>query len=302
MDAAVVSEQAVHPVFSGSTHWGRILQSCFAPPRKPEEDAPRASRSSRERPRKGAARVSDVSEETRRQLSAGLLETASLAEALAIDMEALFQAAFPEHAEDFSARLRPGDGISRRMAAAGECLHEVLGLEGMETVAAHPSDMVRGWAAFMIGAAPGLPLAKRLDRVRLVADDNHFAVREWAWMAMRPHVAQDVDWALALLLPWVKDGSARIRRFAVECTRPRGVWSAHLPELKAQPEKALALLEPLRAEKDRYPRDSVGNWLNDAAKTRPEWVRELCARWRRESFAPETERICAKALRKAGRA
>jgi 3-methyladenine DNA glycosylase AlkC len=47
-------------------------------------------------------------------------------------------------------------------------------------------------------------------------------------------------------------------------------------------------------------RDSVANWLNDAAKDQPAFVRETCARWRRESQTAETAYIAKRALRSIG--
>lgn len=230
-----------------------------------------------------------------RALDRGQVETKNLAECLAVDQAVLMRAVVPDLAWEFdpSARLP----ISRRMAAAGALLQTRLTSDALEALRMHPADTVRGWYAFAVGAIPELRLDERLHRIRSLADDAHFGVREWAWLALRPHVAADIDTAIALLAPWTREPSPYLRRFATEATRPRGVWSAHIDALKRDPARGLPLLEPLRADPVRYVQDSVANWLNDAAKTQPDWVVALCTRWRAESPGEATARICTRALR-----
>ena len=71
-------------------------------------------------------------------------------------------------------------------------------------------------------------------------------MREIAWMAIRPAIATDLNAGLTLLEKWSTDKAENIRRFASECTRPRGVWCQHIDALKEKPELALPILESLK--------------------------------------------------------
>lgn len=248
-------------------------------------------------------RVADIAPARLALLNAGTIEAATLTECLAVDFAALMQAALPDIGDDAVATMRQagGEGISRRMALAARLIHERRGMGLMEDLRSHPSDTVRGWGCFMVGAAAHLSLADRLALIRPFADDPHFGVREWSWMAVRAHIAADPDPAITLLAEWTNEPSERLRRLASEATRPRGVWCAHIGRLRQSPEMALPILEPLRADPAAYVQDSVGNWLNDASKDRPDWVRSLCDRWSAESPALSTARICKRALRSIGR-
>jgi 3-methyladenine DNA glycosylase AlkC len=163
-------------------------------------------------------------------------------------------------------------------------------------LATHPSDIARCWAAQWVMFA-SMPLDEKLQAVRRFAADPHFGVREVAWMAVRDEIARDVDEAVRLLLPWPHDADANIRRFASEATRPRGVWCAQIETLKREPWRGVTLIEPLKNDPSRYVQNSVANWLNDASKTQPEWVEEVCTRWERESRTAATTYIVRRARR-----
>lgn len=242
--------------------------------------------------------VKDITSDRLAQLNAGA-EAATLTECLAVDFAVLMGNILPEICGDALAEIRDNasTGILRRMALAARVIVDRLGPSALERLAQHPSDTARGWACFMIGHAEEMDLSASLAAIRPYADDPHFGVREWSWMAVRPHLAAELPTAIALLSEWTADPSERVRRFASEAIRPRGVWCTHIAVLKQQPEIALPVLEPLRADPSVYVQDSVANWLNDAGKDRPDWVQALCARWSAENSTPETARICKRALR-----
>lgn len=250
-------------------------------------------------PRKGATRAAAIPAHVLDTLSCGRAQSATLAEVLALDQARLLRTVFPQlspHAlakADTACQL----GILKRMAGVSAALLDELGSRGIAHCQAHASDTVRGWACFMIGKQPELSLSHRLIAIQPLADDTHFGVREWAWMAVRPHLAQELDAAIAQLATWTAQPSERLRRFVSEVLRPRGVWCAHLTALKQHPQRALPILSALRADPVTYVQDSVANWLNDAARDQPDWVRGLCAQWLQEQPTDATRRICQRALR-----
>ena len=69
----------------------------------------------------------------------------------------------------------------------------------------------------------------------------------------------------------------------------------HIEALKESPEIYLSVLEKLRADSSRYVQDSVGNWLNDASKSRPHFIAAVCEHWEKESPIKETQYIIKKA-------
>jgi 3-methyladenine DNA glycosylase AlkC len=262
--------------------------------------------------RKGAVRTSEVSAEVRALLDGGWIETRNLSEWLVVDQGKLAGSVFPElglgdRVQQVRAALDALEVSTapRRFAAVGRVLAEGWGgieakRRAFDALAGHGSDVVRSWACFLVGMSAGMSLREKLGWMRGLAADPNSSVRETAWLAMREPLADELESGIRWLRPWSKDPDANVRRFASELTRPRGVWCRHIPELKEQPELGLPILEPLRSDASKYVRDSVANWLNDASKSRPDWVRSVCDRWRRESGTRETEQLVKRALRTVG--
>ena len=168
-------------------------------------------------------------------LNAGTEETVTLVEWLAIDVRRLARAVAPEAlgssvaagAVVAEAARRAPRGVDARTGGMGAAVHPP-----------HASDMVRGWTTYSVAADRTLALPRRLERGRRFAADGHMAVRECAWDAWRPFVAAELARGLPMLSDWVRDGDANVRRCAVEGTRPRGVWTAHVEALKVDPSPA----------------------------------------------------------------
>lgn len=269
-------------------------------------DAPGAVRSSGPATdagkRKGAPSRRAIPADILDRLNAGTLETANLAEGLAIDLARLVATTLPDIGPEAlrAVAALSSLGITRRMEATARILLERLGATAIPDLGAHASDTVRGLACYMIGAVPDMAPAERLAAVRPLADDPHFGVREWAWIAVRPYIIEEIEEWLKELNAFTALTSDRLRRFACEATRPRGVWCAHIPALRRDPALGLPILDALRDDPSDYVRKSVGNWLNDAGKDHPDWVRRVCAGWEKETDSPANRAIRTRALRNLG--
>ena len=259
--------------------------------------------------RKGARRMSEIPPAILRQLEAGELETVNLVECLAVDQRTLVRTVLKQIGQQrlIEAALAAVERAARPTAmqhiiVIGQQLGRHLApnrspRSHFGKLARHPSDIVRSWAAFAAVAGDDGHFHDHLAAIRPFAADRHFGVREIAWMALRPHIQRQLIAAIELLSAWSQEADANLRRFASEATRPRGVWCSHLEPLKAQPELGLSILEPLKSDSSKYVRDSVGNWLNDAAKSQPHFVKALCRRWKQASRSAETAYILQKATR-----
>lgn len=256
--------------------------------------------------RKPARRGSEIPPEVRQALANGLLESLNLVEWLNVDriellrnlLEQLGRNQTHGPVKNFIESISAQSALKKSFAI-GKWLTESTppGSDDFTRLANHRSDVVREWASIIVGNAPNLTLKRRLAWMKPFADDNNAGLREVAWIAFRHHVIDDPAQAVECLIPWTGSRNERLRRYASEVTRPRGVWAPHVELLKNHPEVAEPILEPLRDDDSKYVRDSVANWLNDASKTRPDWVKKITSRWTVESDCDETRLIIKRGLR-----
>jgi len=260
--------------------------------------------------RKGARKVSDIPEEVLMLLNQGRIESVNLTEWLAINHITLLKNVLPKvglhnKLESIVSEMLKQDAESgmKAIRLTGELLNKVIDEENeqkkgvlIKKFTSHPSDSVRCWAAFM-NRNDDSSLEEKLAYIYAFAGDHHFGVREIAWMSIREDISQNLDESIELLTAWAKKDDENIRRFSIEVIRPRGVWAKHIEVLKQTPNKALPILNQLKSDPSKYVQDSVGNWLNDASKTQPDFVITLCEKWSKESDTKATSKIIKKAQR-----
>lgn len=234
-----------------------------------------------------------ITPERLHQIETCQVEASNLMEMLAIDYSKLWRHAFP----DIDAPTELPKSITQKMQALGKHLHDTHAFEDILSLSTHRSDSVRGFACYAI-AQTKHTLEEKLTHITPFADDKHSGVREWAWLALRHDIAEKIDKALELLIPWASNPSPFIRRFASESTRPRGVWCKHISALRQNPALAINLLHPLQNDPHKYVQDSVANWLNDAGKDHPTFVKDLCGVWKKNHpDSRDTARIIKRAQR-----
>lgn len=258
--------------------------------------------------RKGARSIKDIPGDILQQLNSGQIETANLVEWLAVDQKLLLGNLLKQNKRtDY---LKPVlTKIDQLKKQTVNTINEAVGTglfeqttqnndkEFLAIMSNHNADLVRCWATYTIGRNENLNITETLKQIQPFSADKHFGVREICWLAVRPKIARNLTQSIEILAEWATNQDENIRRFTTESTRPRGVWCEHIEALKQNPELGLPILETLKSDKVKYVQDSVGNWLNDASKTQPKFVKEICQRWETESNTKETKYITKKALR-----
>lgn len=262
----------------------------------------------KEEKRKGARTVKEVSPEILEKLNKGEIESVNLIETLAMNQQELIKNVMvslgrKEYIKEIITTIesikKPTVNIFYETlgGALMRKIKEEKDENLLQILSNHISDSVRTWAIYIVRSDETLDTKAYFNEIKPFAADKHFGVREMAWLASRQRIIDNLEECIEILSEWSMDKNENIRRFASEATRPRGVWCKHIDKLKDKPELAINILEPMKADSSKYVRDSVGNWLNDASKTRPEFVRKICIKWLAENNTNETKYIVKKALR-----
>ena len=254
--------------------------------------------------RKGARSLKDLNPEVITYLSKGLIETKNLMEWLATDQLQLLQLVLIDIGkEDWFSMFEVAINNQKKPTANSntKIIGETFGQmtedsKVYDILKNHTSDIVRCWSCW----AESLhydDLNELLNTMKFYAADKHFGVREIVILATKPRMIEDLALAIEILTPWTLSEDENIRRYAVESMRPVGVWVKRIAKFQEEPELALPILESLKSDTSKYVRDAVANWINDASKSQPEWVKQLCSRWEKASSTKETAYIVKRGMR-----
>lgn len=260
--------------------------------------------------RKGARKVQDIPKEILKLLNEGKIESVNLVEWLAVDHLILIKNVLPNlgfsskiikiFSAEIKSQKKPSAMNSTKLMGwliYENCSSKKEVQSVFKQLRTHTADSIRCYAPYLIALDSNLSLNEKFKQIKPLVADHHFGVREVVWMAIRPEIDIHLSKAIAFLTNWAEDKNENIRRFTTEATRPRGVWCKHIDALKEKPELLLPILEKLKDDESKYVQDSVGNWLNDASKSRPEFVDSLCEKWKRDTPTKATEKIIKRARR-----
>ena len=254
--------------------------------------------------RKGPRSSKDLKPEVLEYLNSGIVETKNLIEWLATDQLVLLKGVlekagkqkwFSSFEQAVNAQKKPTANSNTKVI--GETFAQLTDTSFLKShLSGHTSDIVRCWSCWAESLFQD-DVEALLKTMKPYAADSHFGLREVVIFASKERLIDDLDIAISILSKWALDPDENVRRYAAESLRPIGVWTKKIPAFQENPELALPVLKPLRSDASRYVRDAVGNWLNDASKSKPHWVKTVCKSWEKESNTKETAYIVKRGLR-----
>ena len=145
--------------------------------------------------RKPARRISEIPPSVLDALAAGQLQTKNLVDWLATNRERLLEVIFTQfglvdlhHSAEIWTDKLLGESALKQSFAIGQWWleHCKVGDDVWRQLSTHESDIVREWAAIVVGRSSDLSFARKLAWIKPFADDAHSGLREIAWLALRP--------------------------------------------------------------------------------------------------------------------
>ncbi|MEW7292849.1 DNA alkylation repair protein [Aquimarina sp. 2304DJ70-9] len=254
--------------------------------------------------RKGVRKATDINPEVLELLEKGMIETVNLTEWLAINQlkvlktvlnELRLENHFPEFEAVVNSQKKPTSNSNTKVIGS-EFVKLVEFGNILSYLKSHPSDVVRCWACW-VESSNANTTKELLKKMKPYAADAHFGVREVVIFASKEQLTMDLVNSINLLKKWCTSEEENIRRYVAEVLRPNGVWTKKVDALHQNPELGFPLISPLKSDSSKYVQNSVANWLNDASKSNPGWVRNICMEWEKQPQTKETAYIVKRAMR-----
>ncbi|MGV3724836.1 MAG: non-contractile tail sheath protein, partial [Actinomycetota bacterium] len=174
-----------------------------------------------------------------------------------------------------------------------------VGLAGADALPAlerSTDDRVRGVAPIAVRLLHLKELPVAVAHLRRQCALPGTSIQEGAQMVLKlVFLEHGLEPTLSLVREWTIDPAPEVRRCLVEALRPRGVWTAHLPDLRRDPEPLASILEQVLDDPSLYVRKAVANCLNDVGKDNPDALLRWAKRW--AGGGPERQWSLARGLR-----
>lgn len=202
----------------------------------------------------------------------GAVEQAFAAADFVAEIEAAIEGkGFLERQDIFAAALERafGGDVERGFTL----LEQVLG----EPLAQSAGMFTYGWWLWPVGR--WVERNALADRERTLAFSHELTRRFTAEFALRPVVREWPEWTLRRLVDWAGEGDVHVRRCASEVIRVALPWASRLDVAHTHHEQWRAVLEPLRADPEKFVQKSVGNNLNDLMKASPALATAIIDEW-----------------------
>jgi 3-methyladenine DNA glycosylase AlkC len=173
---------------------------------------------------------------------------------------------------------------------------ELAGADALPALERSSDERVRGVAPMAVRLLHLKELPIAVAHLRRQCALPGTSIQEGAQMVLKlVFLEHGLKPTLALVRDWVIDPAPEVRRCLVEALRPRGVWTAHLPDLRRDPEPLAPILEKVLDDPSLYVRKAVANCLNDVGKDNPDTLLRWSARW--AGGGPERRWSLARGLR-----